>query len=162
MGILAILGIVSLVPGWPYNIGHVFTPPALVRPTVDQGPAGSTLLTYPLARSSHNLPMVWQALDGFQYRIPAGEAATANAHEGDLEGAFNSCWLDPREFAPLRVLVAPARGTFRLWQVRTVVIPLSHAVNPVCAVRFVQEVLDRAPVIERGAAVWTDVHVPGR
>jgi hypothetical protein len=158
MAVLALLGIVSLVPGWPYNIGQVYTPSALVRPTVDTGPVGSTLLTYPLARGAHNLPMVWQALDGFAYRMPAGEAAVANAHEGDMEGAFNSCWSDPHESVPRRILVAPARGAFLRWQVRTVVIPLSHSINPLCAVRFVQEVLGRPPAIERGAAVWTDVH----
>jgi len=159
LGVLAVLGIASLVPGWPYNIGQVFTPSALVRPTVDRSPAGSTLLTYPLARNSHNLPMVWQALGGFQYRMPAGEAAVANAHEGDTEAAFNSCWLHPTEAVPRQVLVAPARGAFRLWQIRTVVIPVTHSINPGCAIRFVEAVLGRPPVIERGAAVWTDVDV---
>jgi len=59
------LGVLSLVPAWPYSIGQVFLPTVLVRPTIDTGPVGSTLLTYPLARSDHNLPMVWQALDRF-------------------------------------------------------------------------------------------------
>ena len=76
------LGLVSLVPGWPYNIGQVYTPPALVPPTVVSNIAGGTLLTYPMARNAHNLPMVWQSIDGFSYRIPAGEASVANGHYG--------------------------------------------------------------------------------
>ena len=38
-----------------------------------------------------------------------------------------------------------------------VVIPLSDSINPMCAVRFVQAVLGRAPINEHGSAVWTDV-----
>jgi hypothetical protein len=160
MAILAVLGLFSLVPGWPYNIDQVFTPSALVAPTVDHSPVGSTLLTYPLARNTHNLPMVWQAFDRFQYRIPAGEAAVRSAHEGGpAETAFNDCWLNPTEQLPPSKLVAGARNNLATWQIRTVVVAETNSINPACAVRFLTEVLGRAPVIERGAAVWTDVHV---
>jgi hypothetical protein len=159
LGVLAALGVVSLVPGWPYNIGHVITPAALVPPTVDHSAVGDTLLTYPLARNAHNLPMVWQALDRFQYRIPAGEAAVRNPHEGAVENAFNSCWLTPTEYVPSSSLLPGARSNFAKWQVRTVVIPETSSINPACAVRFVQAVLGRPPVVEGGAAVWSDVDV---
>jgi hypothetical protein len=46
--------------------------------------------------------------------------------------------------------------------VRAVVIPLRNSINPMCAVRFVQEVLGRPPVYERFAAVWPDVEVGPR
>jgi len=156
---LATLGLVSLVPGWPYSINQVYTPPALVSPIVAPSTAGSTLVTYPLARNIHNLPMVWQAADRFRYRIPAGEASVAKAHEGATEAAFNTCWLDQTEYAPSQAFVPGARANFATWHVSAVVIPLSYSINPSCAVRFVQEVLGRPPVVERGAAVWTGVDV---
>jgi hypothetical protein len=156
--VLTALGIASLVPGWPYNIGQVVTPPALVPPTVVANIAGGTLLTYPIARNTHNLPMVWQSIDGFSYRIPAGEASVANDHYGATEAAFTTCWQIPvTEYEPPLSYVPGARHDFARWQVREVVIPLSDSINPMCAVRFVQAVLGRAPINERGSAVWTNV-----
>jgi hypothetical protein len=58
-------------------------------------------------------------------------------------------------------LVPQARVNFATWQVSAVVIPLRDSVNPMCAVRFVQAVLGRAPDYERDAAVWTNLD-PGR
>jgi hypothetical protein len=158
---LLVLSVFSLVPGWPYGIGQVFMPTALVRPTVDRSAAGSTLLTYPLAKADHSLPMVWQAVDGFQYRIPSAEAILADAHQGATDAAFESCWLDPTEYAPSTTLVAASRAEFTTWQVRTVVVPEAKSVNPACAVRFLSQVLGRPPVMERAAAVWSGVDLPG-
>jgi hypothetical protein len=160
--VLTALGIVSLVPAWPYSIAQVVTPVALVRPTVAPDIDGGTLLTYPLARAQHNLAMVWQSEDGFEYRIPGGEATVANDYEGATETAFTSCW-NPTEnvYEPSMSLVPQARVNFATWQVSAVVIPLRDSVNPMCAVRFVQAVLGRAPDYERDAAVWTNLD-PGR
>jgi len=159
--VLALAAAASLVPGWPYNINQVLTPPALQQPTVVADISGGTLLTYPIARNTHNLPMVWQSIDSFQYRIPAGEASVAAAHEGATETAFSSCWqVASTEQEPPLALVPRARANFTAWDVRAVVIPLTNSINPMCAVRFVQAVLGRPPVLERLAAVWTNVDVP--
>jgi hypothetical protein len=158
--VLTALGIVSLVPGWPYNIAQVNTPPALEKPIVVDNIAGGTLLTYPLARNTHNLPMVWQSIDSFEYRIPAGEASVADGHAGATEAAFTTCWqIGTPEYAPPATFISGARADFVTWKVRAVVIPLYNSIDPMCAVRFVQSVLGRAPVIEREAAVWTNVAV---
>jgi len=37
---------------------------------------------------------------------------------------------------------------------------LRNTINPMCAVRFVQAVLGRAPVYELDAAVWPNVAMP--
>ena len=160
--VLLVLSIISLVPGWPYGIGQVYVPAALVRPTVVRSPVGSTLLTYPLAKADHPLPMVWQALDHFEYRIPSVQAILEDVHEGATDAAFESCWLNPTEYAPSSAWVAASRAELALWQVRTVVVPEGNAksINPACAVRFLTEVLGRPPVTERSAAVWSDVN-PG-
>ena len=156
--VLAVAGVVSLVPSWPYNISQVHMPVALMRPIVVPDMDGGTLLTYPLARNIHNLPMVWQAVDGFEYRIPAGEATVGNAHEGATEAAFTTCWqVTKTGLVPSPVLIPAVQADFVTWQVQAVVIPLQNTVNPTCAVRFVQEVLGRPPVYERFAAVWTGV-----
>ncbi|MGA2530195.1 MAG: hypothetical protein ABSG36_13675 [Acidimicrobiales bacterium] len=156
--VLTALGVASLVPGWPYNIGQVVTPPALVPATVVSDISGGTLLTYPIARNTHNLPMVWQSIDGFSYRIPAGEASVANDHYGATEAAFTTCWQIPvTEYEPSLSYLPGARRDFARWQVRAVVIPLSDSINPMCAVRFVQAVLGRPPLVERGSAVWTNL-----
>jgi hypothetical protein len=131
-----------------------------VPPTVVSDLGGGTLLTYPMARNIHNLPMTWQAIDAFSYRIPAGEASVANDHYGATEAAFATCWqIGVTENAPSPGYVAGARKNFATWQVRAVVIPLTNSINPACAVRFVQAVLDRPPVDEDGSAVWTNVKV---
>jgi hypothetical protein len=158
--VLTVLGVLSLVPGWPYNIAQVNTPPALMKPTVVANIAGGTLVTYPLARNTHNLPMVWQSIDSFQYRIPAGEASVADGHAGATEAAFTTCWqLGTPEYEPAASFIPGARADFHTWKVRAVVIPLYNSIDPMCAVRFVQAVLGRSPVIERQAAVWTNVDV---
>ena len=157
---LAVLGLVSLVPGWPYNIGKVVTPPALVPPTVVANLNGGTLLTYPIARNNHNLPMVWQSIDGFSYRIPAGEASVESEHAGAAEAAFASCWQLPvTEKIPPAKYVAGARKDFAVWKVRAVVIPMVDSIDPSCAAYFVTEVLGRQPVSEDESDVWTNVNV---
>ena len=159
--VLALVTVVSLVPGWPYNINQVNVPPALQQPTVVADVSGGTVLTYPLARNVHNLPMVWQSVDDFQYRIPAGEASVADGHSGATEAAFSDCWqVDVTEHEPPLALVPKARTDFATWKVRAVVIPLTNSINPMCAVRFVEAVLGRPPLDERSAAVWTNVSVP--
>ena len=146
--VLALVTVVSLVPGWPYNINQVNVPPGAVQqPTVVADVSGGTLLTYPLARNVHNLPMVWQSIDDFQYRIPAGEASVADGHSGATEAAFADCWQVDRDRAraPSRAR-AEARTDFATWKVRAVVIPLTNSINPMCAVRFVEAVLGRPPL----------------
>jgi hypothetical protein len=158
LSVLAVAGVVSLAPGWPYNISQVHMPVALVRPIVVPDIDSGTLLTYPLARNIHNLPMVWQAVDGFEYRIPAGEATLGNDHAGATEAAFTTCWqVTKTGLVPSPVLIPAVQADFVTWQVQAVVIPLQNSINPMCAVRFVQEVLGRPPVYERDAAVWTGV-----
>jgi hypothetical protein len=158
---LTVIGLVSLVPGWPYSdISAYASPPALVPPTVGTGSPGSALLTYPLASGKYVLPMVWQAVDDFSYRLTAGEAAVGTNLQGAVAVAFNICTVNPAETRPPHGLVQRARKELVTWQVRTVVIPETGSVNPACAVRFISEVLNRPPTLQRGAAVWTSVRAP--
>ncbi|MGC9963577.1 MAG: hypothetical protein ABSE47_17000 [Acidimicrobiales bacterium] len=162
MAALTVIGLVSLVPGWPYtDISAYATPPALVPPTVGTGSPGSALLTYPLASGKYVLPMVWQAVDDFPYRLTAGEAAVGTNLQGALAVAFNVCTVNPTLAKPPHGLVQRARKELAKLQVRTVIIPETGSVNPACAVRFISEVLNRPPTLQRGAAVWSSVQVPG-
>ena len=111
--------------------GRDTAPLALKPPTVVANLNGGTLLTYPIARNNHNLPMVWQSIDGFSYRIPAGEASVESEHAGAAEAAFASCWQLPvTEKIPPAKYVAGARKDFAVWKVRAVVIPMVDSIDP--------------------------------
>ncbi|HWD63811.1 MAG TPA: hypothetical protein VG405_01430 [Solirubrobacteraceae bacterium] len=153
--ILLALGLFALVPQWPYPIAADGVPAWFSSSEVKQVPRGSPLITYPYATFSHNLPMLWQAVNGMRYRIPLGEAAVPDPHFTPFEVAFNLCWTKPSLRIPPAVLIPGTRVIFRYWQVHTVVVPLQYSVNPQCAIRFLTRTLHGPPHWQRGAAVWT-------
>ena len=85
--VLAVVVLVPLLPAWPYA-----TAPAAVPPWFTSGarslPAGSAALVYPLASSSNDSSMLWQAMANMQFRQPGGFAVIpgsdgANTFNGD-------------------------------------------------------------------------------
>lgn len=154
------LGLLALFPDLQYSIHEAFVPPWFASSAVSHVPEGSTLMTYPLARNTHNFPMMWQALNGMGYRIPAGEVAVPYSPGGPVEKAFDTCWMDPTEKTPPSQLVDQSRTWIRTWEVATVVVPEVYTVNPGCAVNFLSAVLEKAPSWQDGAAVWS-INPPG-
>ncbi len=151
---LVVLGLISLVPTWPYPIASAAVPPWFKSSSERHVPVGSVLLTYPYATNSHNLPMFWQAVNGIRYRIPAGEVAVPNDHYASIQLAFDLCWLQPTLRVPPAKLIRPARHDLIAWDVRTLVVPYQYTINPTCAVRFLTTVLHRGPGTEHQASVW--------
>jgi hypothetical protein len=69
---LAVL-VVTQLPQWPYSSQPVDALPAEVRLAVPPGDPDA--ITYPFATSVYTEPMVWQAEDGFAFRLVGGFAA---------------------------------------------------------------------------------------
>jgi len=156
---LLLAGLVSLIPYPQYKLQGVVIPTWFQSTAVDRVPVGSTLLTYPLARDLHNphelLPELWQAANGMTYRIPAGEVNVPKFHFGALEEAFLLCWTNSNEDVPPPWLVAKARADIKTWHVETIVVPEQYPDNASCAVNFLEQVLQRPPDVQYGAAVWS-------
>ena len=150
---LLVAGVVSLIPSWPYAIQQIAVPTWFTSVAAREVPQGSTLLPYPLASNSHNLPELWQALDDFRFRMPGGEAAVPVSHTGAIGRAFSSCYSNPAERQPKPLALGTSRKEIREWQVQTIVIPIP-ADNAACAIRYMTLVVGAPPHEEYSAAVW--------
>lgn len=156
LGALLGASLVALLPAWPYGFGATLEPSWFASSAEQAVPAGSTLLAYPMARSSFSLGMVWQALDGFRYRIPAGEATVTNLHKSWLERVFDGCLFDKPNPRLDPTLVHRLRVDLRVRRVDTVVVPAVVA-GSACTLRFLEAATGRPPVHEDGAWVWRGV-----
>jgi hypothetical protein len=144
---------VSLIPSWPYAIQQIAVPTWFTSVAAREVPQGSTLLPYPIATSTHNLPELWQALDDFRFRMPGGEAAVPVSQTGAIGRAFSSCYSNPDESQPRHLSLDTARKELVEWQVRTIVIPIPSN-NASCAIRYMTLVVGTPPQQQYSAAVW--------
>lgn len=159
LGALLVAGLVALAPAWPYAFGAPLVPAWFTSPAAAAVPAGSTLLTYPIARSDFSLPMVWQALDAMRFRIPGGEAAVRNLHISTLERLFDRCLLGRPEPPATERLVGRVRADLSRWRIDDVVVP-RDVTGAACAVHYLRAAIGRAPLGQHGSAVWR--HAIGR
>lgn len=158
-GLVTVLGASAalLVPAWPYTFGPALVPPWFTSPAAGRVPSGTVLLTYPVARSNFSLPMVWQALDGFRYAMPGGEAAVPAYHVSRLERVFDGCLVDSGRNPPVGPrLVAELRRELVARRVSTVVVP-DDVAGSACAATWVAAVAGRPPRRVDGASVWSRV-----
>ena len=126
-GLLAVVVLLPLLPAWPY-VSAPASVPAWFTSGARSLPAGSTALVYPIANSSDDSGMLWQAMAQMQFRQPGGFAVIpgpngANTFNGDpspLEGALAQCeegTTAAPDFPP-----AAVRAQLRQWQAQTVVV----------------------------------------
>ncbi|MGD0084907.1 MAG: hypothetical protein ABSD78_17180 [Acidimicrobiales bacterium] len=155
--VVMVLSAIALLPAWPYPTEKVLIPSWFSSKAAAQVPYGTTVLTYPFPRKPHSEAMVWQAVDGIRYRIPAGEAVVSHTRFSATETVFDAC---------LSAGVAPAlnarriglmRGDLTAFGISTVVIP-TDIPHWICAARAIELVLGRPPVPEYGAEVWSSDH----
>ena len=158
--VLAGLGIVSLVPGWPYNIGQVYTPPRL-RPTdggrrTSQAGRCSPIPSPATSTTCHGLAVGRRLPVPHPGRRGERRQRALGGHRGSIQHLLaGRC---AKMYARLPLASCPGPGRLRHLAGRAVVvIPLTNSVNPMCAVRFVEAVLGGLAVYERSAAVWTNV-----
>jgi hypothetical protein len=77
---LAAVAVVSLVPAWPTPTTPVDTalPAFFTSPAANEIPAGSVVLTYPLAITPEDQAMLWQETDRYRWKLVGGYALIPN------------------------------------------------------------------------------------
>jgi hypothetical protein len=80
--VLAAVAVVSLVPAWPTPTTRVDTalPAFFTSPAANEIPAGSVVLTYPLAITPEDQAMLWQETDRYRWKLVGGYALIPNRH----------------------------------------------------------------------------------
>jgi hypothetical protein len=155
-GAWAILIVLSLVPSWPYPWASDAVPSWFTSPAVGEVPYGTTLVTYPMARSPFTFPDLWQAVAGMRYRVPAGQGVFAHPGRSATETVFDDC-LDNGQAPPLTPkLLNKMRKDLRNFAVSTVVVAASVPFAA-CGTSVMEIVLGEKPVRQFGASVWTGV-----
>jgi hypothetical protein len=136
--------------------------PGYMREAAPALPSGTVLLTVPFAVSGSARPMLWQAVDGFHFRLAGAALKTPNARGGPVgQGAPGSA---RRIFSDLTVAegpqptgtpaqIATVRHALDQWRVDEVVIDGTSR-DPVYASGFFTMTLGTAPTLDDGAWVW--------
>lgn len=155
-GAWAVLVVVSLVPAWPYPWLSDSVPAWFTSPAVQELPYGSTLLTYPVARSPYTLPDVWQAVAGVRYRSTVGQGVLSHPQHSAIETAFDGCLFDGKAPALTPKIMRRMRDNLRTFAVSTVVVP-SSVPGATCGASVMSALLGRPPIQQYGASVWTGV-----
>ena len=144
----ALVALVALVPVFvtfdlPFRVVPLRTP-AYMRQAAPALPADPVLLTVPFAVSGSAQPMLWQAVDGYHFRLAGAALKTPDARGGPVgSGPPGSA---RRILTDLTVLVGPEptatpaqvatiRRALQRWQVDDVVID-GHSRDPVFATGF--------------------------
>jgi hypothetical protein len=152
----ATLVVLSLVPNWPYPWASDAVPTWFTSPAVQEVPYGSTLMTYPLARSPYTYPDVWQAVAAMRYRVPAGQGVFAHPGRSATETVFDDCLFDGQAPPLTPKLVKKMRKDLHTFAVSTVVVP-SSVPFAACGAAVMDVVLGEKPLQQYGASVWTGV-----
>jgi hypothetical protein len=162
----ALVAVVALVPVFvTFDMPLRVVPlrmPAYMRQGAPALPTNTVLLTVPFAVSGSPQPMLWQAVDGFHFRLAGAALKTPNALGGPVGPGSpgsarriltNLTLLGGPEPTGTPAQIATVRRVLREWQVGDVVVD-GHSRDPVYASGFFTMVLGTAPAFERGAWVW--------
>jgi hypothetical protein len=163
----ALVAVAALVPVFvTFDVPLTVVPlriPAYVRDVAPTLPADTVLLTVPFAFSGSAQPMLWQAVDGFHFRLAGAALKTPDAGGGPVgPGAPGSA---RRILSDLTVLAGPeptgtpaqvaaVRRAIGQWHVGEVVVIDGPGRDPVYASGFLTMVLGTAPAYVHGAWVW--------
>ena len=168
--ILAAL-VVTQLPQWPYSGSTASAIPAPLRHAI---PAGDPVaITYPYATIFHMQPMLWQAENGFDFRLLGGYAyhPAANGGPTGLPSVMKPSGLqqflaDPNgtgggPFGPTLTvspaLVATTRTSLSDYGVRLVIVDRSIAGSgPV--MELFTDALGPATLSSSGFSMWSDWH----
>ena len=163
----AVVGVAALLPlfltfDMPLTVRTVRLPSyfTTVTPTL---PANTVLLTIPFAVSGEAQPMLWQAVDRFDFRLAGAALKTPNANGGPVQqgvpGSARSILTNltaPGGHLPTGAAteLLTVRHALVQWHVQRVVIT-GNSLDPVYSSGFFTEALGVGPVFDHGAWVWT-------
>ena len=156
-GLVAVVVLLPLLPAWPYA-----STPAAVPSWFTGGarslPAGSAALIYPLASSTNDSSMLWQAMAQMDFRMPGGFAVipdadgtnTFNGQPSPLEEALAQC--EGGAAAPPAFPAAAVRAQLRQWHTETVAV-VPTAPGAACAAALFTGALGPAHRVQ-GVLLW--------
>jgi len=159
-GLVALAVLLPLVPAWPYSAAAASVP-SWFTTGARSLPAGSTALVYPIASSSNDSAMLWQAMAQMQFRMPGGFAVipgpnganTFNGQPSALRGALDECAGGAS--AVQNFPATAVRTQLRRWHTRTVVV-VPTAPGAQCATRFFNGALGLGRRVG-GVVVWSNI-----
>ena len=106
---LTTAGVIMLAPYWPLAASRQQVPTWFATRAASEIPRGATVVTYPIAQNGNPLPMMWQALNNFNYRLVAGAAGPQVTAVNPIRDALRECDTGG-EPAKHRSTVAAARA----------------------------------------------------
>jgi hypothetical protein len=156
-GLVSVVVLLPLLPAWPYA-----TAPASVPSWFTSGarslPAGSSALVYPVASSTDDSSMLWQAMAHMQFRMPGGFAVipgpnganTFNGQPSPLEQALAAC---EGGAAATNFPATDVRAQLRQWHTQAVAV-VPAAPGAACATALFTSALGPARPVG-GVLLWS-------
>ena len=157
---LAVVVLLPLVPAWPYAAAPADVP-AWFTGAARSLPAGSAAVIYPLASSTNDSSMLWQAMADMEFRMPGGFAVIpgptgANTFGGQatpLSEALGQCEGGATSVPGFSA--ADVQAQLRQWQTQTVAV-VPTAPGAACATTLFTDALG-PPQESGGVLVWSKV-----
>jgi hypothetical protein len=156
-GLVAVVVLLPLVPAWPYSASAASVP-SWFTTSARSLPAGSAALIYPIASSTNDSAMLWQAMANMRFRMPGGFAVipgknganTFNGQYSPLGGALAAC-----EGGAATVPFSPAavRKQLRQWDTQTVAVVPTQP-GAACATKLFTAALGPGKPVG-GVVVWS-------
>jgi hypothetical protein len=146
----------------PYRVTTVRLPQYFTKATPTLPPR-TVLLTIPFAVSGEAQPMLWQAVDGFDFELAGAALKTPNARGGPVQqgapGSARNLFTNLSVAGGSQPTGAAAelltvRRALVQWHVQRIVIA-GNSLDPIYASGFFTEALGVGPVFEDHAWVWT-------
>lgn len=158
----AAFALFPLLPRWPYQMTSLPMPAFFTTGAARSVPAGSVLVPYPFP-SLQDVSMVWQANNGFRYRLPGGYvllpgpgntaiAGVPSVTQGLLDSAYTGQPLP----ALTDAVVCDVADDLRTWGAGTVVVTRLGA-SPDEALELFDTVLGARPAQVADAYAYYDV-----
>ena len=129
---LAILAVISLLPRWPMPQQEQQVPKWFLSSKVKTLTPDSVIVTSPLAINGTPLAMMWQSINGFNYRLAHGSAGPQTSEWGPVKAIVAQCDVANAPTIPnLRRLTVAQQQLRRLGV--TTLIATNYSANPTCA-----------------------------
>lgn len=142
-------------------VERVAQPLALARPPILSLPPGSVLLEYPEPANTFSDGMVWQAIDGFRYRLVGGYAWEPGPEHAASWDRFGGAWylaIAAVEIGDRLGRLSPGQAQVLRDELRrdrvAAVVAAPGQVHAAVFATLVDEVVGRPPETVDGARVW--------